>query len=798
MPYYIAEIQLNMRSKNKRKERVRKRLFPRLITILLACLLFSIPILIVPAAVGSNQSAVIEALEALGEDISKLPPGAEGFKNPQAAEGKRTALLNKVNAVARQVIAGAYRGAVNKLKNDLNGTISNWVAEEYASSLIEKVENIIKLILKISGPPVHDIAITSVAPSVVEAYIGDPVGIEVAVANEGTESETFDVYVYADRNTVIIGDEITIDILLDVSLEAEATTTLSVTWETTSVAEGTFTISAEVPPVVDEENTDNNSYVDGTVTLSPVLEHDVAVTGISAPTEVIKGVVVTISVEVANPGDSNETFDIVVTYDTISIGTQSVNLASKDSTTISFSWETADVDPGIYTITAEAILPEDEDLTNNEASRTITVTLEPVHLPPVASFTYTPKTPRAGDTVTFDASMSHDPDGTIVSWAWDFGDGTTSAGEIVEHAFAEAGIYTATLIVTDDFGLNDTSTAEVTVSPALRSPVALFSENATTVLTGEVIHFNASESYDPDGIIESYEWDFGDGTTASGVTADHLYDEDGTYTVTLTVKDDDGLTGSDSAVKVVENRGPVAAFTQSVETVDTGETTTFDASESYDPDGNIVSYEWNFGDGAIVTETDPITTHVYEDDGSYSLTLTVTDDDGAQDLTSTTKTVLNREPTASFIQNATAVNLGEAINFNASDSYDPDGSIIKYFWDFGYGTNETGKIVDHAFTEAGNFTVTLTVTDDDGATSSDTVKIMVSALIIPWALYAAVALGLAAAAATVVYLWYRRRRKKKAAIAAVSPPNKPLITFYVPKSMLSFASKPLPRARLLR
>jgi PKD repeat protein len=696
MPYYIAEIRLNRTSEDVKSERkVKKRLVTRLVTILLACLLVITPILIIPATVGSDQTVVIEALEDLREDVLNLPLGDEGFNNLRAAAGQRKALANKINATINQVKAGAYGGAINKLKNDLKGAISKWVADKYASSLIEKVENIIELIEDIFQPPVHDVAIIDVASSVAQAYIGDAVGINVTIVNEGTESEVFDVHVYADMDTAVIGNEIIIDNITGVSLEAEATTTLSVTWDTTSVVEGTYTISAEVPPVKGEEETDNNRYIDGTVTVSPVLTHDVAVTGVSAPDEVTQGNVVTISVDVANPGDSNETFDVTVTYDTTPIGTQSVTLASKDVTMILFDWDTTGVDPDTYIITAEAILAEDGDLNNNEANTTITVTLEVVLIPPVAKFT----------------------------------------------------------------------------------------ENATTVLTGEVIRFNASTSYDPDGVIVSYFWDFDDGTNALGVIVDYSYADDGTYTVTLTVTDNDDLTNSDTATKIIENSPPVALFTQSVADVKTSKSTRFDAGISYDPDGTIESYFWDFGDETNATGIEVI--HSYEDDGSYIVTLTVTDDDGATNSKTITKTVLNRQPIALFTANETEVDVGQAIHFNASESYDPDGYIVKYFWDFGDGTNETGMIVDHAYNEAGNYTVTLTVTDDDGATDPDTDEITVNALPeIPWALFAVLGLSIIAAAATIIYLWYRRRKRKKTA-KTTTPPTKPAVTLYLPAKILA-------------
>src|SRR3989337_1351468 len=130
-----------------------------------------------------------------------------------------------------------------------------------------------------------------------------------------------------------------------------------------------------------------------------------------------------------------------------------------------------------------------------------------------------------------------------------------------------------------------------------------------------MISFNASASSDSDGSIVSYFWTFGDGTNASGVTVDHAYTNVGTYTVTLTVTDNDGATASVSAVKTVLSRPPVASFTESATTVYTGDVIYFNASTSYDPDGTIVSYFWTFGDGTNATGI--LVSHAYTNNGVY-------------------------------------------------------------------------------------------------------------------------------------------------------------------------------------
>jgi PKD repeat protein len=165
---------------------------------------------------------------------------------------------------------------------------------------------------------------------------------------------------------------------------------------------------------------------------------------------------------------------------------------------------------------------------------------------------------------------------------------------------------------------------------------------------------------------------------------------------------------------------PVASFTASPTTVYLGEVITFDATDSFDPDGYITSYFWDFGDGTNATDV-ILVSHNYTDNGDYVVTLTVTDNDNKTDSVIHTVTVLNMLPTPSFTASPLTVNTNETVYFNASGSYDPDGTIDIYFWDFGDGTNATGVIsVTHAYVDPGTYTVMLTVTDNDNKTASAT------------------------------------------------------------------------------
>ena len=240
----------------------------------------------------------------------------------------------------------------------------------------------------------------------------------------------------------------------------------------------------------------------------------------------------------------------------------------------------------------------------------------------------------AGLTCSFDGSNSADPDGTIASYSWDFGDGSAAgSGASPNHTYANGGTYTVTLTVTDNGGATGTSTATVTVAP----PKAVI---ATPSCSAATCSFDGTGSTDPDGgTITSYSWDFGDGSAAgSGASPNHKYTDSGTYTVTLTVTDDGGATGTASVpvtVTVPTNQPPKAVVaTPSC----TGLSCSFDGSNSTDPDGTIASYSWDFGDGSAAgSGASP--NHTYSDGGSYTVTLTVTDDQGATDTATTSVTV---------------------------------------------------------------------------------------------------------------------------------------------------------------
>ncbi|MRG60096.1 PKD domain-containing protein [Agromyces sp. CFH 90414] len=172
-----------------------------------------------------------------------------------------------------------------------------------------------------------------------------------------------------------------------------------------------------------------------------------------------------------------------------------------------------------------------------------------------------------------------------------------------------------------------------------------------TVTTEHLDAAFTSVASDGDGSVVDHAWTFGDGATASGASASHTYGAAGTYAVTLTVTDDDGATAAKSVDVTVTappppNEAPTAAFTQ----LASGRMVAFDGATSSDPDGSVVGYAWDFGDGSTGAGAAP--THEYAAAGTYDVELTVTDDDGATDSVAIDVTVTDVPPPTVLAQDA--------------------------------------------------------------------------------------------------------------------------------------------------
>jgi PKD repeat protein len=370
---------------------------------------------------------------------------------------------------------------------------------------------------------------------------------------------------------------------------------------------------------------------------------------------------------------------------------------------------------GNYTVT---LTVTDSEGLNGSISTTVGI-----HAYPVASFTFNPSAPNRNDTVTFNASSSVANDGTIATYAWDLGDGSpvlNITDPVTTHIYSVAGNYTVALTVTNSAGLGNTTSCNILVGTP---PVAALTYPPDFPIAGQTLIFNASNSYDPNGYIVNYTWNFGDGntTTVTNATIDYVYAKEGNYTVSLKVTDDEGLTSTTAFIVKVRNY-PSAAFTFSPQSPTAGRPITFNASSSSPHGGVITSYQWNFGQNNVTTTADPIIVYTYSAGGNYTITLTVTDSEGLNNSLSQMVTI-GYPPVTLFTYSPEPSYVGDTVTFNASQSYDPDGQIVSYVWDFGDGSQPLVTIVPtttHMYVIAGNYTSTLTVTDNGGTNSTNT------------------------------------------------------------------------------
>jgi PKD repeat protein len=271
---------------------------------------------------------------------------------------------------------------------------------------------------------------------------------------------------------------------------------------------------------------------------------------------------------------------------------------------------------------------------------------------PTARFIVTPTSGVANSPVAFDASSSctvfvelnsteacPDTAGTIVSYVWNFGDGTGANGISVSHSFALQRTYNVTLTVTNDRGLSNIASKGVTIG-AGALPTATFTISPTNPVIGQDVFVNGNGSLAGGGhVITSYSWDFGDGSKKTGLTAQHDYGSSGTYTISLTVTDEAGQIGNSSKTVTVGTGAPTAAFAFAVTNPAT-HTVTFDGSASTAVGGAIIStYIWSFGDGS--SGSGAVTSRSYSITGAttFTVTLTVTDNLGRSGVTSQSITV---------------------------------------------------------------------------------------------------------------------------------------------------------------
>ena len=367
--------------------------------------------------------------------------------------------------------------------------------------------------------------------------------------------------------------------------------------------------------------------------------------------------------------------------------------------------------PGSYDVTLT--VRDDSGVANGTGSDGFQVV---VNAPPVAE-AGPDRHVAIGEVITFDAGGSTDPDGALVEYLWDFGDGARGDGQTVQYAYRGSGTYPVIVTVRDDSGTGTSTDSDQLRVVVNEPPVAEAGEDQ--LVTSSEVRFDGTGSHDPDSAIASYEWDFGDGASGTGATPVHVYQKPGDYLVRLMVTDDSGTVRSSASdsLRVTVNAAPIADAGPDLVGAP-GQELAFAAGGSLDPDGDVAEFLWQFKDGA--TASGPRVSYAFDRPGVYHVRLAVRDDtnqDKAIDYDEA-KVVINAPPVARAGHDVLAAP-GEAVTFDAVSSFDPDGGIATYRWDFSDQPEPAfGPQVVRAYAAPGVYTAQLTVSDNSGASNA--------------------------------------------------------------------------------
>jgi len=392
-------------------------------------------------------------------------------------------------------------------------------------------------------------------------------------------------------------------------------------------------------------------------------------------------------------------------------------------------------------------------------------------LPPYAAVTSDPPEAQVAEPVRFDASPSHDGEGNpCVSFLWDFGDDSprvTTKDPVTSHPYKAPGRYPVTVRVTDKLGQTaDAGLSQKVVDPQyndeekspmkgktypnnerrddpksvaptgkdedfMAPPNAVLSSTPPESLPNQPVLCDASKSKDFRGNPPvKYEWNFGDGTpkkTTKEPTVEHPFAKPGTYPISVVVTDKDGLSGRaqcNQRVREPEVEDPFAHVSSDPQYADPGEPVKFDASKSHDMDGDpCKKFVWDFGDNSpLVTTTEPVANHAYNEPGSYPVTVTVTDKYGRKGNANLTQQIKDPKqpdkvspPVAAVESHPHEAVPKQPVTFDASKSRDFKNEPCKKFvWDFGDGSPKkttTEPTTTHPYQKPGTYPVSVEVTD---------------------------------------------------------------------------------------
>ena len=362
------------------------------------------------------------------------------------------------------------------------------------------------------------------------------------------------------------------------------------------------------------------------------------------------------------------------------------------------------------------------------------VTYRPGHLAPTVSVSASPSSGTAPVTVTATVSASAASDSAISSTLIDFGDGTTMNGPSASHQYTGAGTYTIKATVTDSLGVSSRATTLVTITASATYGVAISSPAPGNISTQTVeVKATATTPNPPIVAIKVYIDGIAQYQSSNQSSLDASFRlNNGTHTIGVNAWDSTGAVfHQEESINVLAPSSTVTAILDLTQMPGLGQYGIMACTaRSTDTNGFVTSSIINFGDGT--TSSGPMGLHNYSGAGTYTVTTTVTDDHGYTSSTNSSITVNGPADQPPIAKIAVTPSSGAApltVNASTSGSSDPDGTITSSSINFGDGTSAPGSTAQHTYINSGTYTVTATVTDNAGLSSTATATVTVGGVL---------------------------------------------------------------------
>ncbi len=390
------------------------------------------------------------------------------------------------------------------------------------------------------------------------------------------------------------------------------------------------------------------------------------------------------------------------------VNSNSINFINTSSNAVSYTWTFGDgsfsfatnpvvtyTSVGTYTVKLIA-----SNINGCKDSTTRTITILPK---PIPSFNIIGNTLCSSN---LSVALDNTTTGVGNTYLWSFGDGDISTAASVTKVYAAYGTYNIKLVVTSAAGCKDSITKQITFT---EKPSAAFSFTSNNQCVNPAFSFtNNSANY------ASSQWTFGDGGSSTANSPLYTYANTGTYIVKLVVTNANGCKDSISNTISI-NPKPVANFNIIAANCTANKTISINSTAT-----NATSYYYEFGDGTTSTFTAP--TKTYSSIGTYTIKQVVTNANGCKDSTFLVVTLTNL-PVAAFNVN----DISQCLKGNNFVLTNTSFNSISSVWSFGDGALSTQSSPVHSYTNNGNYTIKLVVTNTNGCKDSTTTNISVLA-----------------------------------------------------------------------